>query len=172
MERLEIKTADQLMALDPRKRGARRAGRQTTLLRQILRAFADGGGPIAVSDIVATSAEFPAELTYEALVALDRDDLIRVRDGRVDVAYPLCAIATRFTVHLPAGHRRHACCAIGALGVAPMLGQPVLIRSHCHDCDEPLEVSAGPQRLGPGADGGMLWIGRRGEGGGKMVNSL
>ncbi|MEX2223996.1 MAG: organomercurial lyase [Candidatus Rokuibacteriota bacterium] len=172
MARLEIKTADQLMAMDPKHRGARWAGRQTTLLRQILRAFADRGGPIPVSEIVAASAEFPAELTYEALAALDRDHLIRASEGGVDIAYPFCAIPTRFTVHLPAGHRRHACCAIGALGVAPMLGRPVGIRARCHHCDEALELSAGPQGLKPGAGGVMLWIGRRGEAGGKMIDSL
>lgn len=151
------------MAPDPRRRGAHRAGRQTTLLRQILRAFADRGGPIPVSEIVEASAEFPAELTYEALVALDRDDLIRVGEGGVDIAYPFCATPTRFTVSLPGGHRRHACCAIGALGVAPMLGQPVRIRARCHDCDEALDLSGGPQGLGPDAEGVMLWVGTRGK---------
>lgn len=172
MARLEIKTADQLAALDPGKRGARWPGRRSALLRQVLRAFADRGGPVSVSEIVVASIEYPAELTYEALVALDRDDIIRVSGAGVDVAYPFCAIPTRFTVHLPGGRRRHACCAIGALGVAPMLGQPVRIRSRCHDCDGPLELSAGPEGLEPGADGVILWIGRRGEAGSKMVDSL
>ena len=172
MATIEIKTADQLIALDPRKQGARRAGRPTALLRQILGAFMDRGGPIPVKEIVAASAEYPADLTYEALVALDRDDLIRVRGGGVDIAYPFCATQMNFTVRLPAGQERYACCAIGALGIASMLGRPVAIRSRCHQCDEPLELSAGQQGLESDAGGVMLWIGRRGEARGKMIDSL
>lgn len=172
MATLEIKTADQLTALDPRKQGARRAGRQTVLLRQILGAFVDRGGPIPVKEIVAASAEYPPDLTYEALVALDRDDLIRVRGGGVDIAYPFCATPTHFTVRLPAGQERYACCAIGALGIAPMLGQPVAIRSRCHHCDEPLELSADRPGLEPDADGVMLWVGKHRDAEGRIVDAL
>jgi hypothetical protein len=86
MAGFEIKVAAELTAMDPEKQGAGWAGRRTALARQILRAFVDTGGSIPVQEIVAASPEYPVELTYEALVALDRDDVIRVRRGHVDVA--------------------------------------------------------------------------------------
>ncbi len=100
MAGFEIKAATELTALGPEKQGARWAGRRTALARQILRAFVETGGPISVQGIVAASPEYPAELTYEALVALDRDDVIRVRGDHVDVAYPFCAAPTHFAVRL------------------------------------------------------------------------
>lgn len=161
MAGLEIKTAGELTALDPKKEGARWATRRTALVRQILRAFVDQEGPIAVQAIVAASPEYPAELTYEALVALDRDDLIRVRGGYLDVAYPFCATPTEFAVRLPGGQVRYACCALDALGIAPMLGRSVEIRSRCHHCNESLQFSAGRHGLEPNAAGVMLWFGKR-----------
>lgn len=172
MGKFEIKVATELTALDPEKQGARWAGRRTALARQILRAFVDTGGPIPVQEIVAASAEYPAELTYEALAALDRDDVIRVRGGHVDVAYPFCAATTHFAVRLPGGRERFACCTLDALGIAPMLGQSVGIRSRCHHCREPLEFSAGRHAPEPNAEGVMLWFGPRGDAGWPIADSL
>src|SRR5437016_11880445 len=53
---LEIKSADELIALDVEGRGTtRRAGRETPASRRILRTFLDRGGPIPVDEIVAAS---------------------------------------------------------------------------------------------------------------------
>ena len=56
---------------------------------------------------------------------------------------------------------RYVLCAIDALGVAPMLGESVRIRSRCHHCGEPLEFSVDPSGPGPGAEGIMMWAGKR-----------
>ena len=54
MASLEIKSADELIALDVEGRGrARRAGREALASRRILRIFLDRGGPIPVDEIVA-----------------------------------------------------------------------------------------------------------------------
>lgn len=172
MAGFEIKLAAELTAMDPAKQGARWAGRRTVLARQILRAFVDTGGPIPVQAIIEASPEYPVELTYEALVALDRDDVIRVRGAHVDVAYPFCAAPTHFAVRLPEGQERYACCALDALGIAPMLGQSVRIRSRCHHCREPLQFSAGRHSPEPDAAGVMLWFGRRGGAGRPIADSL
>jgi hypothetical protein len=50
-----------------------------------------------------------------------------------------------------------------ALGIAPMVGQRVEIRSRCHHCHIPLEFSADTEGPGPEAEGIMLWIGKRAE---------
>jgi hypothetical protein len=52
MASLEITTADVLIALDVEGRGrARRAARETSLPRRILRTFVERGGPIPVDEI-------------------------------------------------------------------------------------------------------------------------
>ena len=159
---LTIKTADELMALDLEDRWrARRAGRETQVSRQVLRAFLDRGGPIPVEDIAAAFRETPAAAIHQALAALDHDDLLRVRDGQIDVAYPFTASPTPFVIRLPGGAERFACCATDALGIAPMIGHAVEIRSRCHHCQEPMEFAASPDGPGPGASGVMLWIGTR-----------
>ena len=159
MASLEIKTADELIALDVEGRGrTRRAGRETLASRRILRMFLDRGGPIPVDEIVAA---FQDEAIHQALAALDHDDLLRLRDGQIDVAYPFTASPTPFVIRLPGGAERFACCATDALGIAPMIGQAVQILSRCHHCQEPMEFAASPDGPGPSAKGVMLWIGTR-----------
>ena len=58
---LTIKTADELMALDLQERWrARRAGRETQVSKQVLRAFLDHGGPIPAEHIAAAFRDTPA----------------------------------------------------------------------------------------------------------------
>src|SRR3989442_3355822 len=171
--RLEIKTADELIALDVEgKAKTRRAARETAASKRILRIFLDRGGPIPVDEIVAAFQDGPADAIHQALVALDNDDLIRINEGRIDIAYPFSASPTPFLVRLPAGKERYACCAMDALGIAPMVGQRVEIRSRCHHCEMVLEFSASPDGPGPEAEGVMLWLGKRTEERGKLADSL
>src|SRR5262249_58286128 len=82
-------TADELKALNPLEREvARRAARQQPLMRLILRTFLQRGGPIPVEDIIAASRGARPDAIHDALVALDDEDLIRVRAGQIDLAYP------------------------------------------------------------------------------------
>ena len=173
MATLEIKTAEELTdpALEA-KWTARRAARETDVLQRILRTFVDRGGPIPVEDIAAAFQDRPVEGVHDALIALNDGDLIRVREGRVDIAYPFSAVPTPFVVRLPDGKERFTCCAIDALGVAPMLGQRVDIRTRCHDCDTPLDFSADPEAPGPGAAGVMVWVGQHSEDRRRVLDSL
>ena len=140
-------------ALDPLAR---------TALRTILQQFVASGGPVRVEELAALlPAHDPGEV-YEGIARLDEKDLIVVQEGQVIVAYPFAGAPTAFTVSLPDGRERYAVCAIDALGVPAMLGQPVTIRSHCHHCREPLEIRARPD--GPiGGSEVMVWVGERGE---------
>jgi len=170
---LEIKTADELIDQDLEARWTtRRTARQTDVFRRILRTFLARGGPIPVEDIVAALQDGPAEAIHQALAALDDDDLIRIRDRRVDIAYPFSASPTPFVIRLPGGEERYACCAVDALGIAPMVGRRVDIRSRCHHSKLPLEFSAAPDGPGPEAEGIMLWLGKRAENQCKVADSL
>lgn len=163
MATLHILTADELTALDLEGRWrTRRVARELRMSRRILRMFLDRGGPIPVQDIVSAS-EDSAGSVHQTLTALDDDDLILIRDGQIDVAYPFSASPTPFVVRLADGRERYACCAMDALGIAPMVGRRIEIRSRCHHCGVPLEFPADPQGPGPEAEGIMLWIGKRPE---------
>jgi hypothetical protein len=152
---LVIMTADELMATDSLERqAARRVARRQPLAQRILRAFLERGGPIPVADVAAGTVS-------DALVALDEEDLIRLRAGRIDIAYPFSAVPTPFQLRLPDGRERFACCAVDALGIAPMIGEAIQIRSRCHHCGDPLDFAAAPEGPGSGADGVMVWFGKR-----------
>lgn len=170
---LVIKTAAELIdpALEARW-AARRTGQQGNVLRRILRAFVEHGGPVPVEAIAAATPSRPPAAIEETIRALDEQDLIQVADGGVVMAYPFSVAGTAFTVRLADGRERHACCAIDALGVAPMLGEPVRIQSACHHCGAPLTLSARPDGPGPEADGLMVWIGERAEGERRISTSL
>jgi len=173
MASLQIKTADELGAGDLEERWrARRAGRETAVSLRVLQLFVDRGGPLPVEDIVATFPDAPLESTRQALVRLDEDDLIRIRGGLVDMAYPFSALPTPWVVRLPGGPERFACCAVDALGIAPMIGRPVEIRSRCHHCGEPLALESTPDGARPEGSGIMLWVGQRTDARCKVADSL
>jgi len=170
---LVILTADELKALSPLERqAARRAARQQPLVRLILRTFLQRGGPIPVEDIIAASPDGQAAALHDALIALDDEDMIRVRAGQVDIAYPFSGAPTPFRLHLSGGRERYACCATDALGIAPMVAEPVEITSSCHHCGKPLKFAATPHGMGLDAEGVMVWFGKRGDEGCKAFDSL
>jgi len=173
MTNLVILTADELIALDVEGRGpARRAAREGPLPSRILRTFLDRGGPIPLEELVADFQGGSTGAVHDALRQLDDDDLIRIRGGHVDLAYPFSASPTAFLVRLADGRDRYACCATDALGIAPMIGQRIEVRSRCHHCGTPLQFSATPDDPGPEAADVMMWVGKRTEEGCKAADSL
>ena len=121
------------------------------LLAAILDRFVAEGGPVALDALEADAT---------AVAELDGADLVATRDGQVLLAYPFASAATGFLVELADGRRRHACCAIDALGIAPMLGLRTRVHARCHHCAEPLELAVDP--TGPvGNETVMAWVGRR-----------
>lgn len=160
-----IKTADELVDTALEARWAeRRASRHGDALRQVLRLFLERGGPVALDAL-------PPGL-QGAVEQLDAEDFLLLRDGRIELAYPFATGPNEFGVVLADGRERYACCAIDALGIAPMVGQPVTIRSRCHHCGEPLAFGVGPTGPGPEAAGVMVWVGRRPATDGKVCTSL
>jgi hypothetical protein len=171
---LEIRTAAELIALDVEGRGAaRRTARETEILQRVLRAFVERAKPVRVEAIVSAFSAQSPESVFEALAKLDEEDLLRIDAGRVDLAYPFSASPTPFVVDLGEGRgERYVCCAIDALGMAPMLEQPVHIRSQCHHCGAPVELSVDPSGPRPDADGVMVWVGKRVEDEPRACDSL
>ncbi len=173
MANLVIMTADELKTLNSLERqAARRTARQRPLVQLILLTFLRRGGPIPINDIVARSPDARAEAVHDALVALDDEDLIRVRAGQVDMAYPFSATPTPFRVRLSTGLERYACCATDALGIAAMIGEAIDITSACHHCGDSLRFAATPRGVGRDAEGVMVWFGKRGDDGCKAFDSL
>jgi len=171
---LEIRTAAELSDPELEARWTtRRAARETDVLQRVLQAFVERPGPVEVEQIVAAFAAGPPPEGIRAdLARLDADDLIQIRDGLVDVAYPFSAFATPFVVQLADGQERYACCAIDALGIAPMLGQRVRIQSRCHHCGEPLELWVDQAGSGLEAEAVMVWVGKQGDGERRASTSL
>ncbi len=159
---LPIKTLDELMdpAVEARQ-VARRAARQNALLRQVWRAFLARGTPIPIAMVSGEATRLDPAAVWDGLTRLDEEDLILLQDGIVRLAYPFSGDPTAFTIVLPDGRARFVCCAVDALGIASMLGQPIEIRAHCHHCGAPVGFPVDPEGPGPGADGVMVWIGRR-----------
>jgi len=111
---LTIKTADELMALDLQERWrARRAGRETQVSEQVLRAFVDHGGPILAEDIAAAFRDIPAAAVHQAPAAQLRRRIVdRQRARRVQGVHQRRVLPQRPEQHqLPrvevgGGHRQ------------------------------------------------------------------
>ena len=162
---IEIKTAEQLA--DPgleARWAARRNTREADVLRAVLREFVERSGPVAVEDVFAALPDQSPGAVRDRLARLDADDLIQLGDDRVEVAYPFSARPSGFVVRLARGHDRFSCCAIDALGIAPMVGQPVVVRAGCHQSGSALELSVTPEGPGLEARDVMVWVGQRAEG--------
>jgi len=171
--KVEIRTAAEL--LTPERAGewaARRAQRDDPVLRAIWQEFIETGGPVTLE---ATACGLPG-LTHEdaeaRAAALDAADLIELDGDHVRLAYPFTTGPNAFEVVLPGNRPRYACCAIDALGVAPMVGHPVTLRSRCHQSGAPLvfdvDPVAGPRRAPPGC---LAWV-ERGRWGGDRLSGF
>jgi alkylmercury lyase-like protein len=157
-----IRTAEELT--DPElaaRLAARRADRHGEVLQRIYRRLIADAGPVDVAALHAGWPGRPAAAIDDALETLDAQDLILLRDGRVELAYPFSGVPTPFVVILSGDRERYACCAVDALGIAAMVGQRIRIRSRCHHCGEPLAFSTAPDGPDAEATGIMVWVGRR-----------
>lgn len=161
----EIKTAAELVDPELEARWAeRRTARLGEGLQPILRLFLERGGPVPLDRL--------AEPARSLVDELDARDLLLVRDGRIELAYPFATGPNPFAVVLADGRLRYACCAIDALGIAPMIGEPVTVRSQCHHCRDPLGFGVAPAGPAAEAAGVMVWVGRRPAVDAKVCTSL
>ena len=109
----------------------------------ILRRFAEGGRPPR-EDLGRKAEQFGLELE-PALATLRREDLVHLGDdGEITVAYPFSGVRTAHRVRFPNGQEAFAMCAIDALGIAPMLDQPIEITSRDPLGNEPFHANLSP----------------------------
>ena len=160
----EIKTVDELINPELEARwAARRVVRDNDVFRAALAVFVEHGGPVRAEDIARRLPGRSRDDVTATLATLDAEDVLLLEQDAVVIAYPFSGVPNDFAVDLGDGRDRYACCAIDALGLAPMIGRRVHIRSRCHDCAEPLALDVTPD--GPlGGDGMFVWLGKRVEG--------
>jgi alkylmercury lyase-like protein len=146
---------DALQAADipPERRGRARTARLSEAERDyyfwILREFA-AGAPPTVEATRTAAARFGLD-PDEAEVVLAREDLVHTDpEGRPLIAYPFSANARGHTVLIDGKQTVQAMCAIDALGIAPMLDQPIEIVSH-----DP--ISGAEVRVQLSAEGAATW---------------
>jgi hypothetical protein len=131
-------------------RHARLSEPERELYFWILRRFATVGRP--TSEEVRSEAEPLGIDAEQALETLTREDLVHRRsDGEITVAYPFSGRATAHRARFPGGHEIDAMCAIDALGIAPMFGEPVEVESR-----DPMSGEAIRARVEP--DGAAEWL--------------
>ena len=143
--------------------------RHDPLLRAIWREFVETGGPVALETASRRMAGTPLAAVRARAGELDAADLIRLDGDGVELAYPFTARPNDFAVMLPGARLRYACCAIDALGVAPMIGASVRVRSRCHRSGAPLHFDVdpvdGPRDAPPGS---FAWVERSRWGGDRL----
>ena len=121
-----------LAGISPSKLGAARHASLSETERKlyfwIVRRFATEGRPKrSDTDEIAGRLELDTERVLETLA---HHDLVHLDgNGAIAVAYPFSGRPTAHRVRFPNGHEAFAMCAIDALGIAPMFGEPIEIRS-------------------------------------------
>jgi hypothetical protein len=83
-----------------------------------------------------------------SLETFAREDLVHLAEGEIAIAYPFSGRPTAHRVRVASGHETFAMCAIDALGIAPMLGEPIEIAS-----GDPLTGEEIRVELEPGGQG-------------------
>ena len=149
----QIAAALALAEIPPSKLGQARRSRlsdsERALYFWILRRFAEGGRPPR-EDLGKEAEQLGLELEA-ALATLRREDLVHLGDdGEITVAYPFSGLPAAHRVRFPNGQEAFAMCAIDALGIAPMLDQPIEITSRDPLGNEPFHADLSP-------DGSACW---------------
>ena len=142
-----------LAEIPPSKLGPARRARLTDSERElyfwILRHFRTNGRS-SDAELGETAERLRLD-SGQALETLAREDLVhRDADGEVTVAYPFSGRPTAHRVRFPDGQEVDAMCAIDALGIAPMFGEPIEI-----DSRDPMSGDAIRVRVPP--DGAAEW---------------
>jgi Alkylmercury lyase len=127
-------------------RAKRLTAAERELYRWILRTFAEHGRP-PVGELFDFASSLALDVE-QALARLVQEDLVHrdPRDGAVVVAYPFSGTPTSHGVALGGGREVFAMCAVDALGIPFMLGEPAEIRSR-----DPVSGEEVTTRVEPGA---------------------
>jgi hypothetical protein len=109
-------------------RARRLSPAERDLYRWVLRAFTRHGTP-PVDELVDVASSLGLDFD-QALARLAEEDLVhRDQSGEIVVAYPFSGAPTAHRVRVDGGKEVYAMCAVDALGIPFMLGEPGEIRS-------------------------------------------
>jgi hypothetical protein len=127
-----------------RERRSRLEPTERALYREILRTFGNGERPTR-DRLTPLARGLDLDLA-SALDRLEELDLVRADPdtGEVVVAYPFSGRPTPHRLELAGGREAYAMCAVDALGVAPMLGSPIVVRSRDPISREEIVVDVSP----------------------------
>lgn len=99
---------------------------------------------VPLQNDLATMAGIDLLQTSDLLASLAASDYLALdASGQVVCLYPLSPAPTSHVVEF-GGTRRYAMCAIDALGIAAMLGQPVTIEGTCAVCRASIHLDVAP----------------------------
>ncbi|MEJ7761777.1 MAG: alkylmercury lyase family protein [Thermomicrobiales bacterium] len=116
------------------------------LHRALMEGLLGTGATPSPNDLVAAFGIKAAELTRR-LAALQAADYLSLDPaGGVSCLYPFSPAPTPHVVVI-GDQRRYAMCAIDALGMAAMLGQPVQVEGVCGACDGVIRLMVAPQTI-------------------------
>lgn len=116
----------------PAERGLRRVH------QAVLRSFIQTGAAPDLADLARHAAPFEVNQVLAELA--DGDFLGLDPAGQITAAYPFSALPTRHRVRIAGNATVFAMCAIDALGISAMTGQPVVIESADPATGEPVTV--------------------------------
>jgi hypothetical protein len=105
----------------------------------VLRSFAAAGRVPEPALLDQAAASYGAAQVLAGLA--DGDFLCLDQAGQITAAYPFSAAATPHRVEIGGGACAYAMCAIDALGIAPMAGSRLVIRSADPSAGEPITVT-------------------------------
>jgi hypothetical protein len=108
----------------------------------VLAAFLRVGRAPSTSEI-ALDLQLAEEAVLDNLRVLENRGAVRLEPESSSIldAYPYSAIPTKHAVQLPSGAVRHCMCAIDVFYVPFLIGTDVGVKSHCHFCDAPIQMS-------------------------------
>jgi hypothetical protein len=139
-------------AIPPERWGVKRLGTlsdgERRFYRWILRSF-KAGAPPHPDEIARTASELALQ-EVPTLAKLAREDLVHYDPSRggIVVAYPFSGRPTAHVVRFKDGSGAFAMCAIDALGIAPMFGEPIEISSRDPLTGEQIRVEVEPDGNG------------------------
>jgi Alkylmercury lyase len=149
-ERGSVRRALEVTGIPAQRWGQARLARLSDAERDlycwVLRSFADGGTP--EPDAACDTARRLGLEPAQALEKLAREDLVHQdpRTGEIAVAYPFSGRPTAHRVHLGSARDVHAMCAVDALGIAFMLGEPTEVVSADPLTKEEIRIWVDPGR--------------------------
>ncbi len=106
----------------------------------ILKEFARAGKPPA-GKTIAEAMKLPSiEAVHRFIERLHKADILTMEGGEIVSAYPFSAKQTRHKVVLSDGHEIYSLCATDALGIHFMLGENIVVRSRCPECEGEVKI--------------------------------